>query len=110
MTLDRFGSGGQHWMLVASNQSQGFKELTRAIETAMRIEGIRDTGRPQAHVTLCYFAPFSIEMIEVPAVRWRIDEFMLIEKTKPFGYEVIRRWKLKPASCQPAPPSQMVLL
>jgi 2'-5' RNA ligase len=100
--LDRIGYW-PHKRIVhvgASETPTALSALAEALNAALARAGFRTEARPyRAHVTLLRDAPGAPAGVEIDALRWRVDAFVLAESAHSQGrlrYRPLQRWTLPP--------------
>ncbi|MFC3532375.1 2'-5' RNA ligase family protein [Vogesella facilis] len=101
LTLNRISSlpataRGIHWAFRARGQPQGFRELLRAVRTALSAAGVNEEHAHSPHVTISYRAPMPLSTRVITPIDWSIDEVQLVlaGDSQPYHYRTLERWPL----------------
>lgn len=103
MTLNRIrgqgaAAGAVHWAFHAQGRPAGLVSLLAAVRLALAGEGLVVDGGHSGHVTVSYRAPGPLPTVKITPITWLIDEVLLVHAGgRPYRYEVLSRWPLRPA-------------
>lgn len=113
MTLNRLRDqrNGEpiHWAFRVRGEPDGFAALLAAVDAALSAQGLPTGSGHTPHVTISYGAPDRLGPTSMGAVHWTIDEIeLVVGGGRPYGYDVLARWPLRPAA--PDPRAQQLML
>ncbi|WP_428310021.1 2'-5' RNA ligase family protein [Hydrocarboniphaga sp.] len=89
--------GKFHWSLRPSKTPPAFDALLNAIKAALAARRIDEDHGHSAHVSVSYWAKAKPDNRPIPAVLWRISEFMLLRGDghgDAYQYQELARWPL----------------